>query len=60
MILDQLHVIDSHIFQELTILSVLNSSPKKRNHVKNSTNRELIMPTFEENLRSLMRALDQA
>lgn len=35
-ILDQLHVIDSHIFQELTILSVLNSSPKTRNSVKNS------------------------
>jgi hypothetical protein len=29
-ILDQLRLIDSHIFQELTILSVLNSSPKQK------------------------------
>jgi hypothetical protein len=28
--------------------------------LKTPTNRELIMPTFEENLGSLMRALDQA
>jgi len=34
--------------------------PPPKIMLKTPTNRELIMPTFEENVGSLMRALDQA